>query len=128
VQRPVIDVPIQVEDAAADDVLVNEAMDESSDDESSSDDDDASIDSDHDDADDADAVDGDNNDWDAVDTQNEFSAFEDGDDVMAWFDNQFYLARVVEVDAENELFTLLFYDDNMEVNRYKAQWMKHVDM
>jgi hypothetical protein len=123
VQRPVIEVPIQVEDAAADDVLVNEAMDESSDDESSSDDDDASIDSDHDDA-----VDGDNNDWDAVDTQNEFSAFEDGDDVMAWFDNQFYLARVVEVDAENELFTLLFYDDNMEVNRYKAQWMKHVDM
>ena len=121
--RPVVDVPAHVNE-----VVVDEAMDESSDDESSSDDDDGSIGSDRDDADDADAVDGDNNDWDAVDTQNEFSAFEDGDDVMAWFDDRFYLAQIVEVDVQNELFTLLFYDDNMEVNNYKAQWMKHVDM
>ena len=98
-------------------------------DDSSSDDDDdddyvGSEDDDHD------VVTGDagRDDWGSEDTGNTFASFEHGDDVMAWFDDQFYLARIVEVDAENELFTLLFYDDNMEVNRYRAQWMKHVEM
>ena len=53
--------------------------------------------------------------------------FEHGDDVMAWFDNRYYLARIVEVDDTNKLFRLVFYDDDMEVDNYKAQWMKHVE-
>ena len=66
--------------------------------------------------------------WSSVDTENTFSSFEVNDDVMAWFDDKYYLARVVEVDSSNELFTLVLYDDGMEVNNYKAQWMKHVDV
>ena len=66
-------------------------------------------------------------DWSAVDTHNTFSAFEVGDSVMAWYDDEFYHAEIVEVDGSNEMFTLVFYDDNMEVDSYKAQWLKHVE-
>ena len=46
---------------------------------------------------------------------------------MAWYDDEFYHAEIVEVDGSNEMFTLVFYDDNMEVDSYKEQWLKHVE-
>jgi hypothetical protein len=98
-------------------------------DDSSSDDDDDDDDYVGSEDDDHDVVTGDagRDDWGSEDTGNTFASFEHGDDVMAWFDDRYYLARIVEVDDTNELFRLVFYDDNMEVNDYKAQWMKHVE-
>jgi hypothetical protein len=66
-------------------------------------------------------------DWNDVNTGNNYSSFELNDIVMGWFDDAFYTARIVENDDENELFTLLFLDDGMEVNSYKAQWIKHLE-
>jgi hypothetical protein len=64
--------------------------------------------------------------WDDVDTGNVFASFELDDVVEAWYDDKFYSATIVEVDYANELFTLLFLDDNEEINSYKACWMKHL--
>jgi hypothetical protein len=102
------------------------------DDSSSSDDDDGENDVqlDTDDSDDDDEVvadDAGRDVWGSENTGNTFSSFEINDDVMAWFDDRYYLARIVEADETNELFRLVFYDDAMEVNDYKAQWMKHVE-
>ncbi len=65
-------------------------------------------------------------DWDDIDTGNVFSSFDANDVVEAWFDDKFYTATIVEVDHANELFTLLFLDDQQEIDSYKACWMKHL--
>jgi hypothetical protein len=112
--------------------IVREIADDESLEDGSSDDDDGNCDNNIDD--DGDAMQNEveesasRSEWSSVDTENTFSSFEVNDDVMAWFDDKYYLARVVEVDSSNELFTLVLYDDGMEVNNYKAQWMKHVDV
>lgn len=65
-------------------------------------------------------------DWNSVDTGNLFSHFEMNDIVVGWYDDDYYTAKIVEVDSVNELFTLLFFDDGMEVDSYRAQWLKHI--
>ena len=57
---------------------------------------------------------------------NSFECFELNDTVMGWYDDNYYTAKIIEVDDVNKLFTLLFFDDGMEVDSYKAQWLKHI--
>ena len=47
------------------------------------------------------------------------NAFHDEDD------DNYYTAKIIEVDDVNKLFTLLFFDDGMEVDSYKA-WSENV--
>ena len=133
VHRPAPPPPVAHAPAAANVVAIDDQLDDDIvEDDSSTDDDenddDAVLGDDSDDEDD-DAViaDAAHDDWESEDTGNTFASFEHGDDVMAWFDDRYYLARIVEVDDTNELFRLVFYDDNTEENDYKAQWMKHVE-
>ena len=68
----------------------------------------------------------DRGDWDDVDTGNVFGAFDVDDVCMAWFDDDFYIATIVEIDQNNEFYTVLFSDDQMEVREYYARWIKHL--
>jgi hypothetical protein len=65
-------------------------------------------------------------DWSHVDTGNSFSSFMILDVVMAWYDDKFYLGTICEVDVDNELFTVHFHDDDMEVDSYNACWLQHL--
>jgi hypothetical protein len=65
--------------------------------------------------------------WRGIDTGNTFESFELYDIVMAWYDDAFYIATIMEIEKTNKLFTILFTDDNLEVNSYKACWLKHLD-
>jgi len=65
--------------------------------------------------------------WDHVDTENIFSSFELNDHVMAWFDDDYYHAKITAVDKINRLFDVVFFEDQEEVTNYKAQWLKHLD-
>jgi hypothetical protein len=66
-------------------------------------------------------------DWSHVDTGNSFSSFMILDMVMAWFDDKFYLGTICEIDVDNELFTIHFHDDDMEVDSYRACWLQHLE-
>jgi hypothetical protein len=66
-------------------------------------------------------------DWDHIDTGNVFGAFELHDDCMAWYDDNFYIASIVEIDETNQQYTVLFRDDQLEVRAYKACWIKHFE-
>jgi len=68
-----------------------------------------------------------NGEWDHINTENIFSSFELYDDVMAWYDDAFYLAVINEIDFNNESFTVTFYEDQMEVDSYKACWLNHLE-
>lgn len=49
------------------------------------------------------------------------------DIVNAWYDDAFYIAIVIESDSVNQLFTLYFINDGMEVDSYKPCRMKHLE-
>jgi len=67
-----------------------------------------------------------NSTWSNINTNNTFDSFELNDIVEAWYDDKYYTAQIIEKDHDDELFTLLFLDDYMEVDSYKAQWIKHL--
>ena len=54
--------------------------------------------------------------WDHIDTENIFSSFELNDHVMAWFDDDYYLAKITAVDKINRLFDVVFFEDQDEVS------------
>jgi hypothetical protein len=65
--------------------------------------------------------------WAGINTGNSFGSFELHDTVMAWYDDAFYIATIVEIDNTNQLFTVHFIDDHLEVNSYEARWLKHLE-
>ena len=60
-----------------------------------------------------------------IDTGCTYKHFEIGDAVMAWYNDDFYIATVLEKDSTNKLFTLVF-DDLTESPDFEPREMKHL--
>jgi hypothetical protein len=118
--------PILYHDDGNDDHEDDEGDDDDDDDDEGGDDDNNVDDNDDDDDVIMNNEDDRHGEWDHVDTGYKFSAFQYDDLVMAWFDDNFYEGRIIEVDGAREMFTIQFILDNVETDSYKACWLKHM--